>query len=415
MAAIKSLFFAGIKTVSQLVNGFVLAKVFAIYLGPVGLALFSQLQNFIQILQNFSGIVIQNGTIKYVAEYHNNADNKQRIIATSLTLAAICSLIISILLIIFSKQITVHLFKNVHYQAILIISALTIIFSVYNTLIQSVLNGEGDNKTYTMSICVGMLLTLSINCLLAYCFQLQGAMYAFVLNPILLFCITLAFVWKKTWIRTLSLFRQFDYSLLKKLAIIALPSLATTMSVPITQLLLRNYIAIHFSWEAAGWWQSISRISDMYLLLISNALMLYYLPKLSALTTNKQVKQAIKHGFQFFLPLAAILAVGIFIFKHEIIFILFTPSFFSALPLFKYQLLGDLFKVCSWLISYALFGRAMTNILLFTEILFAIIYYALAVTLSNRYGLSGVPMAFMVSYAVYFLTLGSYCYYRLNR
>jgi PST family polysaccharide transporter len=41
-------------------------------------------------------------------------------------------------------------------------------------------------------------------------------------------------------------------------------------------------------------------------------------------------------------------------------------------PLFTYQLLGDFFKIGSWLLAYLMIAKALAKTFIITEILFAI-------------------------------------------
>ena len=72
----------------------------------------------------------------------------------------------------------------------------------------------------------------------------------------------------------------------------ALVSIAT---VPISHLIIRNYIGENLSWDDAGYWQGMWYISTMYLLVVTTSLGVYFLPKLSEIQDKLELKKEILH------------------------------------------------------------------------------------------------------------------------
>ena len=60
-----------------MINGFVVVKIIAIYVGPSGLAFIGQFQNFLSILMSFATGAINSGVVKYTAEYRDDEVEKQ--------------------------------------------------------------------------------------------------------------------------------------------------------------------------------------------------------------------------------------------------------------------------------------------------------------------------------------------------
>lgn len=61
-------FFSGLLTLTRMMSGFIIAKFIALYTGPSGLALLSQLQNISNILNGFATSSVGQGIVKYTAE-----------------------------------------------------------------------------------------------------------------------------------------------------------------------------------------------------------------------------------------------------------------------------------------------------------------------------------------------------------
>ena len=93
------------------------------------------------------------------------------------------------------------------------------------------------------------------------------------------------------------------------------------------------------------------------------------------------------------------------IFKGFIIHILFTPEFLPMKPLFTFQLIGDFFKIGSWLLAYLMIAKAMTKTFIITEIIFAASYVALSYYFMNHYGIIGATYSFSINYGAYWILM----------
>ena len=139
------------------------------------------------------------------------------------------------------------------------------------------------------------------------------------------------------------------------------------------------------------------------------------MPKLSGLKYAFEIKQEMKQAYLKVFPCVIGLALLVFLFKKQIILLLFSIKFMSMEPVFLFQLLGDVFKIGSWLISYNLLAKAMTRLFILSEIGFSISYCVCSILFLKFFGLRGVTMAFCGNYLMYFLFMGFVFYRKLGR
>jgi polysaccharide transporter, PST family len=85
LTLIKTSILTAISTIAKVISGFVINKVIALYVGPSGLAVVGQLQNFMSIITTFSNGAITNGIVKYTAEYQT-IEQKQKIFSSSIVI-----------------------------------------------------------------------------------------------------------------------------------------------------------------------------------------------------------------------------------------------------------------------------------------------------------------------------------------
>ena len=129
------------------------------------------------------------------------------------------------------------------------------------------------------------------------------------------------------------------------------------------------------------------------------------MPRLSEINSKAELRNEIAKGYKIILPVVGTVAFLIWLLKDFIIHILFTPDFLPMKPLFTYQLLGDFFKIGSWLLAYLMLAKAMTKIFITTEIIFAASYVALSYYFMNHYGIIGATYSFCINYGLYWILM----------
>ena len=404
MTLIKTSVLTGISTVIKLVSAFVINKVIAIYIGPSGLAIVGQLQNFTSIITTFSNGAISSGIVKYTAEYQD-IEEKQKIFSTSIVISLICSLIISIFLFGFSDYLSELILKDVQYSSVFIIFGATIFLFALNMVLISILNGQKEIKKYVLVNIAGSIFSLFFTSVLIMQLNLMGALYALVLNQSVMFFVTLAFVLKSSWFKLEYFIKGLDKESLSKLSKYSLMAIVSALTVPVSHLIIREYIGENLGWNSAGYWQGISYISTMYLMLVTTTLSVYYLPRLSEIQDNKELRKEIFIGYKIIMPIVIIASLIIFLLKEYVILIAFGKDFMPMMELFAWQLIGDVIKIASWLLAYLMLAKAMTKIFIYTEILFSALFVCLSVVFVDKFGLVGIAYAYALNYFLYFIIM----------
>lgn len=405
MTLIKTSVLTAISTIIKVITAFVINKVLAIYVGPSGLAVIGQLQSFNSIVMTFANGAITSGVVKYTAEYREDIAQKSKFFSTAIVITLICSIIVGLLLNLFSSYLSTFILKSDEYTNIFVIFGFSIILFALNTLLMAILNGQKEIKKYIAVNIVSSLFSLGFTSLLIVSFGLMGALYALVVNQSVIFFVTLAFVVKSSWFK-LEYFKQnVDKQSLIKLGKYSAMALTSALTVPVSHLIVRNYIGENLSWEDAGYWQGIWYISSMYLMVITSSLSIYYLPRLSEIKDSSELKKEILNGYKIILPIVSVLALGIYIFRELVIEIAFTEKFIPMIELFKWQLVGDVIKIVSWLLGYVMLAKAMTKIFIYTEVVFSILFVLLSIFFIDNFGLIGITYAFSLNYLLHLIMM----------
>lgn len=403
MKLIRTSIFSAVVTFIRISSGFVASKAIAVFTGPAGVALIGAFTNFISIILSFANGAITSGVVKYTAEFNKDENELKKIFRTSLHISVICSAIVGVILILLAKPLSNLILTNDIYKNPIRVLGVTIILYSLNSLLISILNGMGQIKLYTWVNTIGSIIGLVFTLVLVYLYQIQGALYALVLSQSIVFFITLIFIIRSPWFSWDYFKGPMDKVIGIKLSHFSLMAIVTALTMPVAQIVLRNMLINKLGIEAAGNWQGLMRISDGYLMLITTALGTYYLPKLSSLVTNAEIRKEIFNGYKLILPFVFVGCFAIYFARFIIIKILYTQEFLEMENLFLWQLVGDFFKMASWMLAYLMLAKAMTKVYIIVEVIFSLSYILLSYYLVNSFGLKGISIAFAVNYIFCFI------------
>ena len=405
MKLAKTTLFSAIITFIRISSGFVAGKAVAAVTGPAGVALVGQFTNFIAIVLTFSNGAISNGVIKYSAENDSKGIEQKSLFSTAFRISIVCSLSVGIILFLFAGTISEWIFKDGSYHLLIRVFALSVLLYSINSLLISILNGLKQIKVYTLVNTLGSFVGLAMTLILVFYFKLTGALYALVLSQSVVCLITCVLLRKTNWFSWSNFGGKLDPKLAKKLSHYSIMALVSLITMPVAQLLIRDYIVKNIGIDDAGFWQAMMRISDGYLMLITTALSTYYLPKLSSLHTDAELRSEVINGYKIIIPTLIISILIIYFLRVLIIQVLFTEGFLAVQHLFFYQLLGDMFKMTAWILSYLMLAKSMIKAYIVTELFFGISYVGLSMFFISQKGLEGVVIAFAVNYFMYMICM----------
>lgn len=400
---VKVFSFTAISTIVKMLTGLISVKFVALIIGPTGIALLGQLNNFSSIILTLACGGINNGVTKYLAEPENDVDVVRDLLSTALKITVYCSAFCGIILLLFNKLLSELVLLTPDYGYVFVVFGVTILLYALNMLITSILNGFKEFKQFVKVNIVGSIIGLIITLFLVYFFELRGALISAVTFQSVMFFVSLWMVRKLPWL-SFSMFKEkFSTIIAKKYFKYSLMTFVTAATVPVSQLLLRGYVISEISVVEAGWWEGMNRISNMYLMVITTSLSVYYLPKLSEIQDKFELRSEIFRAYKFILPVITVGFLVVYFARVLIIRVLFTPDFISMSDLFLWQLIGDFFKISSWLLAFLMVAKAMTRMFIFTEVLFSVLLVGLGYYFVMYNGIVGLTQAYAINYFIYLL------------
>lgn len=96
-------------------------------------------------------------------------------------------------------------------------------------------------------------------------------------------------------------------------------ALTSALTVPASYMLIRNILTTHFGLTAAGYWQASWKISEVYFMLVTSTLSVYYLPRLAEIRMASDLKLEIIKVYRFIMPLVVMGAATIIFFEISLL------------------------------------------------------------------------------------------------
>ncbi|MEO6404106.1 MAG: O-antigen translocase [Ferruginibacter sp.] len=406
MNLLKTSLFTSISTGISFICGLISIKIVATKIGPEGISLMGQYQNVVSLFSIVATLSISVGLIKYLSERYQDKEYVNQLLNTAFITVFIGSVIAGLVSIIFSTRLSLSTFHSKDLRVVFILFGFLLILASLNVIFSSIFNGLRQIKNLTIVTISTSIINLLLTVFLVNIFGLTGVLLASNFAAIFIFIINI-FMLKKhlKGIYKFS-FSGFNLGIFKKLLSYSAMSAVTLMLVPFNQFFIRDYLINNLGIVKAGYWQSVLKISDYYLLFVTSAFSVYFLPVFSGTIDRLALKKEIFNGYKIILPAVFIMSISIFFSRHLIIKILFTPEFAPMENLFLFQFLGDFFKIGSWLLGYLIAAKAMVKTMIIVEIIANLTLVLLSRYFVSEFGIVGVTYAFALFYAVYWLGLG---------
>jgi O-antigen/teichoic acid export membrane protein len=397
-----------VSVVVRMAGGLLASKMIAEFIGPAGMALVGNLRNVLLSLDTFSILGFQNGIIKYTAEHNDDEQKLYRTLATVFISVAFAVLLLSTGLLILSAYWGEWVFGGSEYAWVFILLAFSLPLYAGNLLFMAVLNGLGEYRQVISLNIWGNIFGVLISAALIWKLGVTGAFLGLISYPSLIFFFSFYLLYSAFPRLPFLRWKYFDRSLLRGLFSYSSMSMISAILGPVIYISMRNDLMENFSKEEAGYWEGMSRISLFYLLFVTTLLTLYFLPKLSQAKDTVETRSVLWSYYRGIVPVFVLGLIIIYFLREFIVRIILSEEFLPMEDLFFWQLLGDLFKVCSLILGYELLAKKAVRVFIIAEVMSFMVQYVSAKYLIGLYGSEGAVMSHAFTYFIYFGVLGVY-------
>lgn len=386
----------------KILFGLIISKVLAVFVGPTGLALVGNFKNFFSGIEKVSTLGFQVGVTNYVTQAKNDNNELQKLISTVLISILFVVFLLSLFLFFAASYLNDSVFgSNFNYAILFQIFAFTLPWLAFSVIFTAIITGLNKPKKSIylniISSCVGFAVSL----IFVTQFKTFGSLLAILVTSGLLFFASLYFLNQEIYFFSKIKFIFFDFLILKKLFSFSIMGLVSSIITPIVLLIIRKNCIELVGLRQAGYWVTIDLISNYYMMFVTSFFLIYHLPKLADCDTDLALKKIFNEYYKTVLPIFMLMVLIIYFVRHQIISLLFTKAFEPVEALFFYQIVGDVLKISSLILSYTLWlKKRLVSFVLF-ELIYMVLFYLLSQYFISGFGVEGILIGYCCSTGLY--------------
>ncbi len=377
-----------------------IVKMIAVYVGPAGMGVLGQFMSLATMVSVFAGGGIGNGISKYVAEYKNRPRRMLRFLGAAAVYGLCFSALIMLVCVIGAARLSRALFGDDGYAWLFPCLGAAHFLCFLGTGVIAFVNGQHRADLFAGITITGYLGALPIAYLLISQLGMEGAALALLLG---IACTGLPAIWLIARSRLTPLVRMsLDKTDARNLVHFTVMLLASATLFPLAEIWIRTHIIQVLGAEVAGLWQASARLSGAYLGFFTVFLATSYMPRLSGLTDKAAILRMVYRHLALIGLLFGGFAGMVYAARDFVIPLLFSSAFDGMASFMGWQLLGDLFRVCSYVIGFLGVAKAAVKLYIAAEFLQAGLYAALSsAVLQNGGQLQEVMQAYALTYLIY--------------
>lgn len=376
-----------------------LTKLFAIFLGPSGIAVLGNMKSVMQILMSSASFGMQRGIIRFTSEFREQRHAFQKLLGTLHIIYGSIALVIAVVLFFLSDYLANVILQDGKYAWLFQILSIIVPFQGFHVLYFSILQGLDNYKKVVWVELVMIFCNLIFVGVSTFKFGLTGALFSVACMPVFYFFISVVFL--KSDIPNFKI--AWSSSTAKNLFLYALMTLFSGIAFPLLFILIRNHISSVLGIDEVGYWEAVNQFSFFYFILLNSVMLMYVLPKITAQTDNVFYRSQVVEYVKKIMPLFAVFLIVLFLLRKYAILVLLSPEFTSIETLFGWQLLGDFFRAMTLIFSIYFHARRLAVPYITIDALLIVLLFTLTTVFVDSYGLIGAVKAHFISYFIYFI------------
>ena len=401
---------AGNKTVwtfisiaSRSIGRLVVNKLFAVYLGTSGIALLSHLQNLIGIVVQLSNEGVNRG-LAYFLSSDRGRQEKKEITGSALYYNIFLFLAIAVFLLLFSDIFFKFFIETLRPGVFYAIFFAAMALFTLNFFLHTFLLTLRTASIYAVANVFSMLVLIGAVFVGVRTFSMDHAILAFAIGQAASLAVTFVILARYRTFRLLRL--KFSGKNFKRLSEFMLMAASVLVFSKLIDFGVRQYAMEIYGLKQTGLWQSVVKLSDIYMSLFLSTVGAVYYPQISALIFDPDsLRKYLKDVLFLVVPVTAGGLALLFLGREMILMFLYSPEFIAAEQLVKYQFVGDFFCILSYLLIYILSAQARTVVFILLQIISATLYLGLIALFSGLTGIESIPIAHAIRFAVLFSVL----------
>ena len=406
--------FGGVQ-VAGILCSIIRTKLVALWIGPVGIGLFGIFNNALEMISTGTNLGIRSSSVRDISQAHDSGSSNlvSRMIAVVRKWSLWLGLGGALLTLALAPALSRLTFGDDRHIWGFVALSVAVLLGALTNGEYAVLQGTARLKRLASVTLWGTITGLAVSIPLFYLLRERS-----ILPSIIAYALALAiFAW---------LFRNRDYppaqvnrhevfDMGKGFVRLGIFMTLGNFASILASYAFNAWLNIHAGTEAVGYYQAGYTLINKYTGLILTALGMEYYPRLATVAESRTrlrafVSQEINVAIGVMAPV-----VALFILLRElVVWILYTPEFNVILTFVSWGMIGTVLRTLSWCLAFTILAKGDGKTYLWTEVASAVINLVLNIVFYRWWGLTGLGIAFLVSYILYTVIVGV-VYFRMYR
>jgi len=397
--------------VFNILIGMIRTKFVAIILGPSGVGIVGLLTTATNVIQNVSSFGLTVSGVRDISIANNKNDDQElaktvRIFNQWVLLSALLGAVIAI---VFSAPLSLYLFDNYSYTLGIAVLSSAIFFTTLGAGLSTVMQGKRAIGLMVKSSIISNLIGSAIMVSLYFIFGTNGIIPSLILSPLIIFAVNFLFYKKLKISFTASVPFLESWSTAKGMLKLGLLTVIGSVFDQVMSLVLRAFISKKAGVDGVGLFTAANSIAAIYLTVVLAAIASEYYPKLAAINEdNALLNKSVNNQLNILLLLASPIIIGMVGFADIAILLLYSDKFIVAVDILKWQILGDFFKIISWVCTLVFLAKGMGKLYVGIGIVYSSLYTGIVFLGWDILGFLGIGVAFFI--VQIFMLIFTYAY-----
>jgi PST family polysaccharide transporter len=373
--------------------GFISIKVTAVWIGPSGLALVAQLNNFIALGQGLIGNPAGTAVVRLGSEYADRELERQDLLSTAMRLVVGSGLVLALMIAAGSPWLSQWLLAGPDHVLVIILAAIAIPALGFTNIVISAFNAIGELGVMSRIQMGGAVAGFIVFVPSAYGFGLSGALLATTIAYLVGALIAARAI--GSGVKWADISARGSASALRKTLSFYPMLIVHAALTPLTLLLLRDRLVEQLGLETTGLWQAGWRLSEIYLALLMAPFSMYYMAKLGTLVNDRAgFRSEVLRSALRAAAVTAPVAFAIYLLRPWIVRVIFAPKFMPVVDLLPWQLLGDVVMMTAWVMTMTLTALMRARWYVACAITRAVVFVGVATLLIPSQGAAAANLGY---------------------
>ena len=408
--------FGGVQVMGILCS-IIRTKLVAMWIGPVGTGLFGLFNNALEMISTGTNLGIRSSSVRDISQVLEQRDNglASRMVTVVRKWSMWLGLAGALLTLALAPLLSKVTFGDMSHIWGFVALSIAVLLQALTNGEYAILQGTARLKRLASVTLWGTITGLVISIPLFYLLKERS-----ILPSIIAYATALAvFAW---------LFRNRDYAtaqvsrketidLGKSFVKLGIYMTLGNFASILASYIFNAWLNIYAGTDVVGLYQAGYTLINKYTGLILTALGMEYYPRLARVADSRLrlrvfVSQEINVSIAVMAPV-----VALFILMRElVVWILYTPEYYTILTFVSWGMIGTVLRTLSWCLAFTILAKGDGKTYLWTEVASAVINLVLNIAFYRWWGLTGLGIAFLVSYLLYTLIVAAVYFksYRLT-